>query len=650
MQPSPSQSIVIGTAGHIDHGKTALVKALTGIDADRLEEEKRRGITIDIGFAHLRMVLAGGQRLDLAFVDVPGHERFVRNMLAGAGGMDAVLFVIAADESIKPQTREHFEICRLLNIRRGITVLTKADLVDADTLGVVRMEVEEFLRGSFLDPGRSAVIAVSARSGAGIEELKAELIKLAGSTAPRDADAVFRLPIDRVFAMKGFGTVVTGTLVAGRVAKEDEVEVLPGAARLRVRGVQVQGEARDEARAGERTALNLSSVSAAELSRGMTLVSPGALETTRLADVRLSLLPGAKPLRDGSRVHLHAYTAETVAQVFLRRSSVAAAKEVPPGHQVFARLRLHDPLLLLPGDRFIIRQFSPVVTIGGGLVLDGFPMSKHSGKKITTTQTATFLETLDEGMPEKTLLARIARRGFEGISSAEAVKETGWQPAIAEQAAVALTGQSPAAVVRISDRWMAVGYYEDARNKTVESVAGFHAKNPLVAGIGKEELRARLHLSREIFSGVLESLLAAGRLAIDGEQARLPGRAIVMKDEEAGASREIEAAFEQAGLKVPALKQVLANLTVDRVRAQKIMTLLLRERKLVKLSEELVFHHSALLALRGLMAKQKAINPSMDVGTFKELSGVSRKYAIPLLEYLDRERVTRRTGDRREIL
>ena len=650
MHPPETKSIVIGTAGHIDHGKTALVKALTGIDADRLEEEKRRGITIDIGFAHLRLAGASGQRLDLAFVDVPGHERFVRNMLAGAGGIDVVLFVIAADESVKPQTREHFEICRLLNIRRGITVLTKSDLVDGDTLEVARMEVEEFLRGSFLDSSRSAVIPVSARTGAGMEDLKAELAKVAESIAPRDAAAVFRLPIDRVFAMKGFGTVVTGTLISGRVAKEDEVEVLPGAARLRIRGVQVQGEVREEARAGERTALNLSSVSTAELARGMTLVSPGALETTRLADVRLSLLPSARPLGDGSRVHLHAYTSETAAQIFLRRSSVSDAKEVRPGSTVFARMRLRDPLLLLPGDRFIIRQFSPVVTIGGGMVLDAFPIAKLGGRKTTVQQAATFLETLDEGSPEKMLLARIARRGCEGISRAEAVQETGWQPAIVEKAASGLVGKSPAPVVRIADRWLASHYFEDARSRAVESVDGFHAKNPLVAGIGKEELRARLHLSAEIFSGVLESLLATGKLAIAGEQVRLPGRGIVMKDEEAGASRDIEAAFEKAGLKVPALKEVLGHLPVDRARAQKIVTLLLRERKLIKLSDELVFHHTALQSLRALMAKQKTINSSIDVATFKELSGVSRKYAIPLLEYLDRERVTRRAGDRREIL
>ncbi len=650
MQTAKTKSIVIGTAGHIDHGKTALVKALTGIDADRLEEEKRRGITIDIGFAHMRMEQADGSRIELAFVDVPGHERFVRNMLAGAGGIDAVLFVIAADESIKPQTREHFEICRLLNIRTGITVLTKSDLVDSETLEVVRMEVEEFLRGSFLDPVSRAVIPVSARTGAGIEYLKAELAKLAESVAARDADAVFRLPIDRVFAMKGFGTVVTGTLVAGRVAKEAEVEVLPGGLRLRVRGVQVQGEARDQARAGERTALNLSAVSTAELGRGMTLVSPGALEVTRMADVRLTLLPGAKPLRDGSRVHLHAYTAETISQIFLRRTGVADAKEAAPSSTIFARLKLREPFLLLPDDRFIIRQFSPVVTIGGGKVLDAFPLTKLSGKKIPVQQTAAFLQTLDQGTAEEIMLARIGRHGFDGLSLAEAVRETGWQPARVVKIASNLTGKSSESVRRVGERWLTGQYFEDAGKRTVESVSAFHARNPLVAGIGKEELRARLHLGPEIFSGVLESLLAAKKLAIDGEQVRLPGRAIVMKDEEAGALRDIEAAFAKAGLKVPALKEVLGNLPVDRVRAQKIVTLLLRERKLVKLSDELVFHHTALESLRLLMAKQKAIHPLMDVATFKELSGVSRKYAIPLLEFLDRERVTRRAGDRREIL
>src|ERR1041385_214032 len=309
------KSVIIGTAGHIDHGKTALVKALTGIDADRLEEEKRRGITIDIGFAHLELPTPSGETLRLGFVDVPGHERFIRNMLAGVGGIDLVLLVIAADESIKPQTREHFDICRLLGISRGITVLTKSDLVDRDTLEVVRLEVEDFLRGSFLEG--APILAVSSRTGAGLAELKQALVQSALALCQRDSAALARLPIDRVFVMKGFGTVVTGTLIAGAIRKEEELEVFPGQKRVRVRGLQVHGRAAEQATAGQRTALNLAGSDKDELARGMMLVPPATLRTTSRIDVSLVLLPSARPLKDRSRVHLHVYTAETVAEVVL---------------------------------------------------------------------------------------------------------------------------------------------------------------------------------------------------------------------------------------------------------------------------------------------------------------------------------------------
>ena len=349
--------------GHIDHGKTALVKALTGIDADRLEEEKRRGITIDIGFAHLELPLPDGDTLRLGFVDVPGHERFVRNMLAGVGGIDFVLLVIAADESIKPQTREHFDICRLLSVRRGITVLTKSDLVDRETLDIVRLEAEDFLRNSFLD--RSPIVAVSSLTGAGLDELRQAMAKVGAEIPARDSAALPRLPIDRVFTMKGFGAVVTGTLVSGTVRKEDELEVFPGGQRVRVRGIEVHGEPAEQAVAGQRTALNLAGVTRQEMARGMVLATPATFHSSSRIDVALSLLPSAKPLKDHARVHLHAYTSETIASVSLYNK-----KQVAPGETCFAQLRLAEPALLLPGDRFIIRQFSPVLTIGGGLVLD----------------------------------------------------------------------------------------------------------------------------------------------------------------------------------------------------------------------------------------------------------------------------------------
>src|SRR5215472_12680124 len=366
------KSIIIGTAGHIDHGKTALVKALTGIDADRLEEEKRRGITIDLGFAHLEMTAANGEKLRLGFIDVPGHERFVRNMLAGVGGIDLVLLVIAADESIKPQTREHFEICRLLSIPRGITVITKSDLVDEETLSVVRLEIEDFVRGSFLDSARSPMVAVSSLKGAGLEELKHEIARLAAEIPARDSDALFRLPIDRVFVMKGFGAVVTGTLIAGKIGKEEEVEVFPARKRVRVRGVQVHGASAEQATAGQRTALNLAGVQVEELERGMTLAAPGQLGASQKFEVQISLLKDAKALKDRARVHLHAFASETIAEVTLHEGSA-----LKPGGMALAQLRVADPLLLLPGDRAILRQFSPVITIGGAVVLDAFPLPRQ---------------------------------------------------------------------------------------------------------------------------------------------------------------------------------------------------------------------------------------------------------------------------------
>jgi selenocysteine-specific elongation factor len=350
--------VIVGTAGHIDHGKSTLVEALTGTHPDRLEEERRRGITIDLGFAFLDL-----DAVRLGFVDVPGHERFVRNMLAGAGGIDLLLLVIAADESIKPQTREHFDICRLLGISRGIVVLTKSDAVDAGVLDLVRLEAEEFLRGSFLDG--APIIAVSARSGAGIPELKIELARMAELAPERDAARWVRLPIDRAFAMKGFGTVVTGTLVSGTLRPEDEVELFPARRRLRVRGIHYGGRATERAVAGQRTAVNLPGIALEDLERGMVLASPGRFEPTRRLDARVTLLPSARPLKNRARVHFHQGACEAVAEVVLLEGTV-----LRPGDSAWAQLRLERPALAFSGDQFVIRQFSPLITIGGGVVLD----------------------------------------------------------------------------------------------------------------------------------------------------------------------------------------------------------------------------------------------------------------------------------------
>jgi selenocysteine-specific elongation factor len=632
------KSIIIGTAGHIDHGKTALVKALTGIDADRLEEEKRRGITIDLGFAHLELAAPTGEKIRLGFIDVPGHERFVRNMLAGVGGMDLVLMVIAADESIKPQTREHFEICRLLSIPRGITVITKADLVDEDTLSVVRMEIEDFVRGSFLDASRSPIVPVSALQGTGLDELKREIVRLTAEVPARDTEALFRLPIDRVFTMKGFGAVVTGTLIAGKVKKEEEVEVFPARKRARVRGVQVHGSMTGQAVAGQRTALNLAGVQMEELARGMTLAAPGAFEGTQRVEVQISLLKDAKPLKNRARVHLHVFTSETIAEVALHGVS-----EVRPGATAFAQLRAAEPLLLLPGDRAILRQFSPVITIGGAVVLDAFPLPRQKKDSLQA-----FLNTLSSSSRQDALLARIARRGHEGLSIAGAVRETGLKQSVLQPVIAALVQQKQ--VIQVGEFLLSSEAVQKTRERLVAALEAFHKANPLVGGISKEELREKLGLHQTVMEALLAQLARDKKADVSGEQVRLAGRGVELKDDEAKAKQQIEKAFANAGLKVPLMKEVLDKLPVDKARAQKLVTLLLRDRVLIKLADDLVFHQSALQGLRELMAAQKAKSPKIDVAAFKDLIGVTRKYAIPLLEYLDQQRITRRVGDERIIL
>jgi selenocysteine-specific elongation factor len=706
------KSLIVGTAGHIDHGKTALVKVLTGIDADRLEEEKRRGITIDLGFAHMDLPAAGdsaasipakhdatkndpakkGEMLRIGFVDVPGHERFVRNMLAGVGGIDLVLLVIAADEGIKPQTREHFDILQLLGVRRGITVLTKADAVDAETLEVARMEVQEFLRGTFLDNPKTddtkSIVAVSSLTGAGLDELKRALAAAAGEVTARDSRALVRLPIDRVFTMKGFGTVVTGTLVAGTIRPEDELEVFPTGRRVRVRGVQVHGQAADAAVAGQRTALNLAGASTEDLARGMTLAPPETLRTTRVVDVKMRLLASAaRALKDGARVHFHSYTMETVGEVrlygFGEQSPLVHDSRVKiptprakdaremghpgsvgrpqlfPGGEAFAQIRFSEGALLLPGDRFILRQFSPVVTIGGGVVVDAAPLTDPKGvRKLERAAGAAipaFAQRMEEFGSERKgaiLAGRVTRRGMRGLMLAEAVAETGWLRAEIMELAGALIEDG--LLVRFQDRLFAEHEFELAQAAVLDAVSGFHGANPLSAGMSKgemqDELQRALTMAPELFAAAVEGLAKAKKLELVNELVRLPGRGVVMKDEEAESKKTIEQAFAAAGLKVPALQEVIAGLKIDKARAQKIVTLLLRDRVLVKISDELVFHHSALEQLRRDLAGYKTKSAKIDVAKFKELTGVTRKYAIPLLEYLDRERVTRRVGDVREIL
>lgn len=631
-----ARHIIVGTAGHIDHGKSSLVQALTGTDPDRWEEEKRRGITIDLGFAFLDL---GEARL--GFVDVPGHERFVRNMLAGAGGIDVVVLVIAADESIMPQTREHFDICRLLGIQRGLVAITKSDLADAEMLGLVRLEIEEFVRGSFLEG--APIVPVSARTGAGLDVLKQELLRAALEAPLKDVTRHFRLPIDRSFATKGFGTVVTGTLMSGTVSVKDEVELFPSRKAVRVRGLHSGGKPVERAVAGQRTAVNLAGVEHTEVERGMVLAASGIFAPTRRVDARITLLPTARPLRHRARTHLHQGAAEVIAEILLLEQ-----EQLAPGESALAQLRLDSEMLLLPGDRFILRQFSPVVTIGGGVVMD----ARARRHRRSDAPVAPFLETIEHGSREEILLA-LAEATPRGLTLEEILIRTGWLAAEVRATAAKLTEQK---LLRILGEQPLTVAAEQAMEKCAaalgEAVEQFHRANPLLPGMPKQELRGRAGNPRlELFHAALDDLAKKGALTVSGDLVQRAGRQISLAPEEARAKELIEREFERAGLAVPSVSAVLEKLPVEAGRAQKILQILLRDHVLVKIADDFVFHRTAVAGLRELIAKyRRERGDRLGIAVFKELTGVSRKYAIPLLEYLDRERVTRRAGDERVIL
>jgi selenocysteine-specific elongation factor len=643
------RNVIVGTAGHIDHGKSALVEALTGTHPDRLEEEKRRGITLDIGFAFLQM-----DDVSIGFVDVPGHERFVRNMLAGASGFDLVLLVIAADESIKPQTREHFEICKLLGIRRGIVVLTKCDLVEPEVLELVRLEAEELVRGSFLDGGLHEgvpIVAVSAKTGAGMDELRRQLSRIARETPRKDASRYFRLPIDRAFAMRGFGTVITGTLIAGEVKPEDEVELFPSRRRLRVRGVQSGGKAVRSASAGQRTALNLAGIDHQEVSRGMVLAAPGRFEASSRLDARIVLLPSARRLKRRARVHFHHGSAETIAEVHL-----FGAPEMMPGSSGFAQLRLANEVLALPGDPFILRQFSPVVTIGGGVVVN---IPKRERRKLRDPQAVSFLEVQERGLngdssARAAALIAIVSSSGAGSTLADLVMRTGWPESEIRGLVEALEADHKLQIVSQQPfRVVSPEAVAACLDRALREVERFHRANPLAEQISKEDLRTRCAsaLPSEVFRAALEDAVAKGKLAVTGDLVQRAGHSIDLQPHEARAKEQIEREFARAGLEAPGIDAVVGRLAVESRQAQKLFQLLLRERVLLKISNEVVIHRNAVDHLRKLLAEyKKTRGERLAVGDFKELTGISRKYAIPLLEYLDRTGVTRRAGDYRVIL
>ncbi|MBS1789764.1 MAG: selenocysteine-specific translation elongation factor [Acidobacteria bacterium] len=636
--------IIIGTAGHIDHGKTSLVKALTGVDADRLKEEKERGITIDIGFADLTV-----GDVHFGFVDVPGHERFVKNMLAGVHGIDLVMLVVAADEGVMPQTREHFDICRLLEVKAGLVVITKTDMVESEFAELVEAEVAEYVADSFLQG--APILRVSSRTGEGIEELKKTLGQLAKKVEERDERAVARLPIDRVFTIKGFGTVITGTLIAGRIGVGDELELLPSEnRRSRARGIQVHGHSTQEAKAGERTAVNLQGIELDEVVRGQVLVSAGRLAASSMLDVKLRLLKSApRPLRSRSRVHLHIGTAEVLARVVLLGQT-----ELVPGAECFAQLRLESPTVALPADHFIIRSYSPAMTIGGGCIMDALPR-KHKLRE--GAQVVAQLEKLSAADEVERIALLVEMGGERGMNFTELAARSGSTDETIKRAADSLT-KTRRLIAAVATPLLLVSRveFENLAKQVRALLKSFHTRAPLETGMGREEVREKIfaNLPPEIFRAVLAQLTERNEIAAEKDLLRLPTHRVALSAEEQAAKDHLAEIYARAALQPISLEEAIAQagsqFGIDQARATRFAQMLINSGDLIKVAD-LIFHRSAIDGLRETLQRQKAeYGAKLDVGTFKDLTGISRKYAIPLLEFLDRQRVTRRVGDVREIL
>jgi selenocysteine-specific elongation factor len=632
--------VVIGTAGHIDHGKSALVRALTGTDPDRLKEEKERGITIDLGFAFLE----DESGLSLGFVDVPGHERFVKNMLAGVGGVDLVMLVVAADESVMPQTREHFAICRLLRIPRGVIVVTKSDLVDEELRELATMEARELVAGSFLEG--APVVPVSSKTGAGMDVLRSALFDLARAAAPRSTTGPFRLPVDRVFSMKGFGTVVTGTLLSGQVQQDDEIEILPLGRRARVRGLQVHGEKRALVSAGQRTAVNLQGVEVSELERGDALVERDAFEPTMMLDCDLEVLASAPvPVKDLTRVHLHLGT----AQVLARARILGGGKAVTPGGRGMAQLRLEAPIVAARGDRFILRRYSPLDTIAGGLVLDAYP-EKHSVSRPSEVERLVALEASDV---KAAAVRFIAESGAAGISEDALRRRLGVGRSTLEPLLSELVREKAAIAVSKSPRIVVDPGVVGALGERIGAeLRRFQKKNPLLAGMPKSELREKVsgRAPLEVFELILQTLAGMGRLRASKELVSTVDHRIHLSEDEVRAKEVLVDHYRSSGYSPKSLEEIAAGARLDVRLLERIQRVVIKDGTLVSIADGMVFHKDVLEELKASVRGFKTERDRIDVAFFKEMAGVTRKHAIPLLEWLDRERVTQRSGNDRVIL
>ncbi|MBN2318654.1 MAG: selenocysteine-specific translation elongation factor [Acidobacteria bacterium] len=629
--------VIVGTAGHIDHGKSALIRALTGVDPDRLKEEKQRGITIDLGFAHLEL-----DDVQVGFVDVPGHEKFVKNMLAGVGGIDFVLLVVAADESIMPQTREHFDICRLLGVRSGIVVINKADLVDSEMIELVQDEILEATEGSFLEG--SEIIPVSSKTGEGIDRLKKAIHDIALSVPLRPSNRLLRLPIDRSFSIRGFGTVVTGTLTSGEIRKDEEVELIPGGLTARVRGVQVHGKMTGAAMAGQRTAVNLQGVDLDQVARGMVVTVPKVFRETQILDVHLHLLPSAKPLKNLLKVRFHQGTLEVLARVALLGRDMLA-----PGDSTYAQLRLDSPVFCLHGDTFIIRQFSPTITIGGGKVLHPNP-SKH---RSTDRKIPDILMKLDSGRLSDKIPVFLATETRRAMDLNELDSLLGLPLPDLKKLCSDLAGTGDLVMIPAPSPILVLqSTVESLTKDTLELISDFHEKNPLQKGISREELRKRIYdrLPAEVFRHCLEELVENRKVSMEKDTVSLFGREVQLSAEGQSLRERIEDVYKKSGFQPPSFSELQASMNADAEEVRRIFYWMIKEQILVKISEDFIYHRSTIDAIKEKVKSRFAPGMKFSVADFKEILDLTRKHSIPLLEYLDREKFTRRQGNERILL
>ena len=631
------REIILGTAGHVDHGKTSFIRALTGIDTDRLKEEKERGITIELGFAYLD--LPCGHRLGI--VDVPGHEKFVKNMVAGASGMDLVAFIIAADEGIMPQTREHFEICRLLGIRRGLIVITKKDMVETDWLEMVTEDVRSFFTGSFLED--APLVAVSSLTGEGIEEVRSILDRLVASSPFSEPSGPFRLPIDRIFTMKGFGTVITGTAISGRIKTGEDLMIYPSRKSGKIRGIQVHNKETAEAEAGHRTAINLQGLEREAIKRGNMAASVDCLQPSYLLDGDfLYLASNKKNYKNRTRVRIHIGTAEIMGRVVLLE-----ADEIEPGTHTNVQVLLEEQVGCWPGDRYVIRSYSPVHTIGGGIIFNGSPRKRKRFREENGQVFAAY----SAGKPEELVMLHISESGYNGLPFERlAVKMGVFGSRLNKIVQQLLSSHRLILIEQEKQRMVAAEVFEKLGQKLCATLASYHEANPLKSGLPKEELRALLYraLDQRLFQFLLNDLQKKKKIDHDGPLVRLADHRISLKDEEKKLRRELELFYQQADLAPPTIKEVMAKFSrYPTPLLKEVLAIMVRDGFLAKATEDLYFHAPSLDNLKRKLVDHLLKHAEIDMPAFKDLTGLSRKFTIPLLEYFDKTRVTMRVGDKR---